>query len=302
MRPLSLLLLYLIFVFVGGALVAPWLYFGVQNLAVHLPALADIAKSPFHRYVNRSLIALALLGLVPLLRGLGIRSWKEAGFSGEQKTKNWAMGFLIGLFSLAVVAGVAVGVGARELNLHHEPGKFVSHLFNATLAALVVSILEEFIFRGGVFGGLRRTLSWKTALVVSSAVYALVHFFARPAPPESINWATGILVLGQMLRGFADFQTLVPAFLNLLLAGMILGVAFQFTRSLYLSIGLHAGWIFWLKSYGFLTRETPGANVWLWGTGKLIDGWMALFVLVFVLLLVWKVCDKQRSSNGASSQ
>ncbi|MBA4149381.1 MAG: CPBP family intramembrane metalloprotease [Verrucomicrobia bacterium] len=297
MRPLSLLLFYLITVFVGGALVAPWLYFSAQNLAGQFPALANIASSPFHRYVNRSLIVFAVIGLVPLLRGLGIKTWCDLGFGGEQKGKNWLMGFLLGLVSLAFVAGVAVAVGARELNLSHEPARFIRHLFNATLAAVVVSVLEEFIFRGGVFGGLRKTVSWKTALIVSSAVYALVHFFARPAPPESINWATGLFVLGQMLRGFTDFQTLIPAFLNLLLAGMILGIAFQFTRSLYLSIGLHAGWIFWLKSYGFLTRETAGANVWLWGTGKLIDGWMALFILTIVLLLVWKVGKRQSRMN-----
>ncbi|MFN7141072.1 MAG: lysostaphin resistance A-like protein, partial [Limisphaerales bacterium] len=192
---------------------------------------------------------------------------------------HWAVGFLLGFASLAVVATLAVVAGARELNLAHEPGRFVRHLFNATLSALVVSILEELIFRGGLFGGLRKSLSWKTALVFSSAVYALVHFFARPAPPQSVNWATGIFVLGQMLRGFADFQTLVPAFLNLLLAGLILGIAFQRTGSLYMSIGLHAGWIFWLKSYGFLTRETVGSNVWVWGSGRLIDGWVALFIL-----------------------
>lgn len=285
---MSLLLGYLALVFAGGAIIAPWLYFAMQHLAAQSPAFADLADNPFHRFVNRSLIVLAVLGLVPLLRGLGIRGWSEVGFRGTDKVKQWGLGFFLGFVSLAIVAAAAVLAGARELVWTQEPARLARHLLNATLAALVVSVLEELIFRGGLFTGLRKTLSWKNALLVSSAVYALVHFFARPAPPESVNWATGFYVLGQMVRGFADFQMLIPAFLNLLLAGMILGIAFQFTRSLYLSIGLHAGWIFWLKSYGFVTRETAGANIWFWGTSKLIDGWMALFILSGVLFVIVK--------------
>jgi hypothetical protein len=49
-----------------------------------------------------------------------------------------------------------------------------------------------------------------------------------------------------------------------------------------MSIGLHAGWIFWLKSYGFLTRETHGAARAWWGSERLIDGWLPLAVLAAV--------------------
>jgi hypothetical protein len=56
---------------------------------------------------------------------------------------------------------------------------------------------------------------------------------------------------------------------------------------LYLSIGMHAGWIFWLKFYGVVTTARPGANTWFWGTSKLIDGWLALIVLSSVLVLLW---------------
>ena len=288
MRPTILLLLYLVFVFLGGALLAPWLYFGVQNLATEYAQFKGLAGAPFHRYVNRSLIVLAVIGLFPLLRALGIRTWSEIGFSGKEKGRGWLVGFLLGFFSLAAVALIAVFAGAREMNLDHTTAEIWRSVRKAATAALIVSILEELIFRGGLYGGLRKTLSWKKALLLSSAVYALVHFFARPAPPASVDWSTGIVMLGRMLVGFVAVQTLIPAFLNLLLAGLILGIAFQWTRNLYMSIGLHAGWIFWLKSYGFLTREKPGANTWLWGTGKLIDGWIALAVLAVLFVVVWR--------------
>ena len=66
-------------------------------------------------------------------------------------------------------------------------------------------------------------------------------------------WNSGLILLPRMLGGFADFHALVPGFFNLTLAGVLLGLAYQRTGNLYFSIGLHAGWIFWLKTYGAFT-------------------------------------------------
>ena len=68
MRPVRSLLIYAGVVFLGGALLAPWLSWGVQSLAAHLPEFQKLADHPFHRYVNRALLGLALIGLWPLLR------------------------------------------------------------------------------------------------------------------------------------------------------------------------------------------------------------------------------------------
>ena len=86
-----------------------------------------------------------------------------------------------------------------------------------------------------------------------------------------------------MLGGLSSFEQFFPAFLNLALAGIALGLGYQRTGALYFSMGLHAGWIFWLKSYGFLTREGVPDPVWLWGSGKLIDGCLAMAGLAVVL-------------------
>src|SRR5439155_9770870 len=128
-----------------------------------------------------------------------------------------------------------------------------------------------------------------------SAVYALVHFFQKPVSPVEIHWSSGLELLPRMLGGFAELQTLVPGFLTLLLAGMILGLAYQRTGNLYLSIGLHAGWIFWLKFYGVVTVAAPQASLWVWGTGKLIDGWLALGILLPMLIALWYLPGKRHA-------
>ena len=207
------------------------------------------------------------------------------------------MGFFAGFCSLAGLAALSIFSGTRTLDITHSATEIVANLLGAILTGIIVAVLEETLFRGVLFGTLRKAQPWPLALVVSSAIYALVHFFAKAAPPPSVTWLSGFLTLGDMLRGFTDFQTLVPGFFNLLLAGAILALMFQFTGNLYFSIGLHAGWIFWLKSYGWLTNKVSGANSWLWGGAKMIDGWLATVVLLVTLGVLFFCCPKMNQNS-----
>jgi membrane protease YdiL (CAAX protease family) len=193
---------------------------------------------------------------------------------------------LLGFVSLAIIAGMAFAGGARMFTQTATAHQVVAILFKAMGAAAVVAVMEEILFRGGAFGGLRKFFYWPLALVASSLLYALVHFLHRADFAGAVNWSSGLVLLPRMLDGFVDFQALVPAFFNLTLVGVLLGLAYQRTGNLYFSIGLHAGWVFWLKTYGAFTVATPRASAGFWGTGKMIDGWLALFVLVAVFVLL----------------
>ena len=281
MRPLWALLIYLAVVFIGGALLAPWLYW----LAQHLP-FPKIAGAPFNRFVGRSLLFFALAGLWPALCAFGVKSGREIGVAPPYGNfKKLFGGLTLGFFSLAIVAGMAIGFGGRVISTDLTPHKIVGTIFGAIGTAAVVAVLEEILFRGGLFGGLRRVIYWPFALLISSMVYALVHFLQRGEITGAIAWNSGLILLPQMLRGFADFHALVPGFFNLTLAGILLGLAYQRSGNLYFSIGLHAGWIFWLKIYGALTFVPMRDASWFWGSGKLIDGWLAFFVLAATLFI-----------------
>src|SRR5438477_12415361 len=200
MRPVPALLIYTGFVFSGGALLAPWLYWSVQLLAPILPALQKLADHPFHRYLSRSLLALALIGLWPLLRSLGARGLQETGL--VKPTGQWHRllgGFARGFLSLACAAVVVLTAGARELGTELSAGRLAGKVLGAALTAGVAAVLEEVLFRGAIFGALRKTCRPPAALVVSSVIYAIVHFFARPQSPAAIHWSSGLALLPSML-------------------------------------------------------------------------------------------------------
>ena len=281
MRALRALVIYVVFVFLGGALLAPWLYRLVQTVAPSFPLLAH---APFHRFMDRSLLLLALAGLWPLLRAFGATAARDVGLlppRGQWK-KFWG-GLLLGSLTLGVAAGTAIGSGDRILAPNLTAHKIFGTIFNAIAAAAVVASIEEILFRGGIFGGLRRHFYWPLALVVSSLIYALVHFLQPADPAGPVVWNTGLVLLPRMLGGFLDFSALVPGVFTLTLAGILLGLAYQRTGNLYFSIGLHAAWVFWLKTYGAFTADVPRAVTWFCGTGRLIDGWLTFMVLAATL-------------------
>ncbi len=283
MRPFRALIFYIAVVFIGGALLAPWLYQLAQLFASSLP---KVANAPFHRFLDRSFLILALAGLWPLLRSLGATSWRDIGLvpPAGQWRKLFG-GLLLGFFSLAAVAAITFGFGGRGISYDFGAHRIVGVVFSAVGTAAIVATLEEILFRGGIFGGLRRVFHWPFALLISSAIYALVHFLKRVELTDPVVWNSGLLLLPQKLGGFVDLHALMPGFFNLTLVGVLLGLAYQRTGNLYFSIGLHAGWIFWLKTYGAFTADSPRAAIWFWGSGRMIDGWLAFLVLVSTLLM-----------------
>lgn len=283
MRPIRSLLFFLTAVFLGGALLSPWLYWAAQALVPN----SALAHSPFHRYVNRSLIALALAAIWPLMRSLGMKSSRDLGL--VKPRGHWHKllgGLLLGFASLACVAAIVLAAQVRQFDPSLTPGTLTTKLAGAAATAIFVAIIEELLFRGAIFGALRKVCDWRAALLLSSMIYAIVHFMQSAEVTGPVRWSSGLEVLPRMLRGFDDWGVVIPGFFNLPLAGILLGLGYQRSGNLYFSIGLHAGWIFWLKSYVLLTIPLAAAHPAFWGTQKLIDGWLALLVLACALAVL----------------
>jgi membrane protease YdiL (CAAX protease family) len=282
MRPIRALTIYFIIVFFGGALLAPWLWH-LGQLANHFePFLRITANAPFHRYLDRSFLLLALAGIWPLMRSLGTTSWREIGLPPPYGQMNKLVGgLLLGLLSLAFVVVIEIGAGARSFNHNATAHQITGAIFSALISAVVVGLIEEILFRGAVYGGLRKALYWPFALVFSSFIFAFVHFLGRADIPGPIEWNSGLILLPRLF----DLQAFFPEFLGLTLVGILLALAYQRTGNLYCSIGMHAGWVLVLRIFASLTVQSPAVSGVFWGSGKMIDGWLAFLALAITLVI-----------------
>ena len=191
------------------------------------------------------------------------------------------MGLTGGMVSLAVVALLSLGFGVRIWDSGHSWSLLLSHALRAFGAAIAVSFMEELLFRGVVFGSLRRQFSFAPAALGSAVLYAMVHFFRRPEAPDSVDGWTGLEMLGRMLSGLSQPAQVFPGILTLGAIGWLLAWCRERTGALWLPLGLHAGWIFWFKSYTFFTTPVAqqGAPSWWWGSARLHDGWLTFAVI-----------------------
>lgn len=196
---------------------------------------------------------------------------------------NLGAGFLLGFASLACIALLAILTGSRAFNSAHSERQIFHSLGGAALTAIIVAVLEEFIFRATLFGILRKVGPWPVAMMISSAVYALVHFIKKTNFTGPVNAGSGLALLPRMFQLGASG---IPMLLALFVAGCILALAYQRTGKLFFSMGLHAGWIFWLKSYGFLTLQKRG-TAWF-NSDNILDNWLTAAVLCLVFGIVWK--------------
>lgn len=285
-------------VFLGGALLAPPVYWGVVEIGGLVFGEGVFSPPPFHRVVHRSILLLALAGMWWYLKRSGVHRWGQLGYAGPDKGGRVLAGFLLALLTTAILAAAAFSVQARIWS----PGvlRWSNFLVNTTLSCAVVALIEETLFRGGLFKSIQRKDGlWKAAFI-SSVIYSLVHFFARPDNPAVVRWSSGFVALAGMFRGFTDPQFLVPAFLNLLLLGLIFCAAFEKSGSIFLSLGLHAGFVFGVKAYGFLTEPAPLQSTLFWGTDRLVDSWAVLAGLGALGLWVHYRCSLvQRQQPGA---
>lgn len=284
MRPVRVLLFNLAIIFVGGALLAPPVYWLMQAWADTFP---ELAGKPFRRYVSRSLMLIALFRLWPLFRDLGATTARDIGLA--EPRRHWrrlVQGLSVGIASFAVVVISAISVGGRTVSADLTLASFAARLPSIVPTMIVVAVLEETLFRGAIFGVLQRTGRWFAALAVSSLFYAFVHFIAKVDHVGPVTIWSGFSVVAGMFQSFADPRAMLPEFLNLTIVGCILAWGYHRTGNLYFSIGLHAGWVFWLKAYAVITVPVVAEVSAFWGTRKLVDGWIILFAMLVAGLLV----------------
>jgi uncharacterized protein len=260
------LCLYVTAVLLGGALLAPALVFGgaflVEKLAANgTDGFADLRETiqtaPFARYFSRASQIFAVLLLFPLIRWTGMdRSLFPTARPIGPGLRQYLLGFLLAACLLLALGWVFCSTGAYRL----RPDPNWMAIQKPLTAALGAGILEELFFRGALLGLLLRRQSPLAATLTSTFLFAIVHFLRPPEgwslPLDQVTWFSGFTVLRVIGEGFLDTQFLIAEFTTLFAVGWVLTQARLKTGQLWLSMGLHGGWVFGLKYFSAVTLST----------------------------------------------
>jgi len=167
--------------------------------------------------------------------------------------KHLLCGFGIGIGSLVILAGVMLIMGAAEIKVQFSLADSGRKLLKYLGVAAVVAMAEEVFFRGIVLQNLRADLKAFLALLLTSVFFSLVHFLNPADAPElsRFDLFDGFRLFPYFFRPFADLQAVWPIAAGLFLIGAALAVAYLVTGSLFLPIGIHAGWVFFNKVDSF---------------------------------------------------
>lgn len=240
-KSLLRLLVYPVAVVLLACVISPPLYW-VGNFLAEAGLLRIVEGFPFHRYFSRSVQISALLLLWPAFVWVGIRRLSTLGIEPNTLWKrDLAVGFLFAFLPVFVLGSAYFFTGVYEVRPDWEAAKFL----RVAGTASAVSVIEEFLFRC-VFLGLCLLAMGRVAAVGFSAVFfAVVHFLKTSKQPleEPVTWMSGFEQLPLLFSSAPEWPLLGWAFLSLVLAGILLAVATIRTHSLFLPIGLHAGWI-----------------------------------------------------------
>ncbi len=207
------------------------------------------------------------------------QSFKSLGFEWNGYGKERTAGFVTGILLISVMATI--------LWLMKLLQWFVADIdltkFTITIAILIlVSFSEEVVFRGYILNNLMQSISRLPALLISSLLFAGFH---------SLNSHMSLI-----------------AFINIFIAGVLLGVNYIYTRNLWFAIFFHFSWNFFqgpvlgfevsgLSLPSLLEQNLNGSILLTGGAFGLEASWLTSFATSLMAITLFFVFQRKYNSN-----
>ncbi len=192
-------------------------------------------------------------------------------------------GFLLSGIMAGAVFGAMLGLGYIEnVQAATISWSIAGVLAGSLFIMALVGFWEELVFRGYIFQNMAEGMEMKTAVLLSCAMYGLVH----SANPNASLLSTAIIVLFGYLRIYGYVST----------------------GQLWLSIGMHTGWNFFQATiFGFaasghseartlLTHDSSAAG-WLSGGDFGPEASVLTIPVVLIALAVMRMWSRMRFSR-----
>jgi CAAX protease family protein len=245
----------------------------------------------FSRIFSRFFMVSGIGLFIVFRRFLKLGSLNELGLKPlTDARRDISLGAVLSLASIGALIGVMSFVDIFTPFFRLSLSASLSRCAGALLAAIAASAIEEVFFRGIFFEGLSDDLGRVRGYLSASLLFSAIHF-VRPAHDSILTdadpWA-GIRHLVSSFHPFLDPGVFLPGLFGLFIIGVILCYAFERTGTLYLSIGLHAGWIFGLKTIRVFGDYARTDLTWVFGSSdpKIVSGVATWIGIVLVGLMI----------------
>ncbi|MDO9105522.1 MAG: CPBP family glutamic-type intramembrane protease [Methylovulum sp.] len=247
------------------------------------------------KVINKITQVFLVLGIFPAMAYLKINK-TDLGFAERPLFfKQVLQGFGLGLLTLLPVFIILYGLDITVIDPSQSwtLGWLAEKTVIALLLALLISLLEEPLFRGILFVGLSRKLPVVAAIAISAMYYAALHFIKTKTeiPAQDITLSSGFYLMAEAFANLLN-PDIFPALLALLMVGMFLGLLrTQVKTGLGLCIGCHTAWVWQIKmsktlfntdysaDYAYLVSHYDGV------VGPLVTVWLMLAVAGYLIYL-----------------
>lgn len=199
----------------------------------------------------------------------------------KASTKQALLGFLMGLLIMFFAyTSLLFFNQIFYLNIKFVPVDFILSIG----IFLFVSITEELFIRGYVLTNLVSSINKYMALLISAILFGLMHI-TNP----NIN---------------------LLSFTNLILAGVLLGLPYLYTKNLWFSIAFHFSWNFFQgtifgfnvsgqNGYSLIAQSRNNNNIWNGGAFGFEGSILSLILQVISILLLFFVFkNKSKTKDG----
>jgi len=248
---------------------------------------------PFRKIISKSTQLFLVLSIFPAMAYLKINK-EELGFTTrplflKQLIKGFGLGFMTLIPVFIVLAVLKVNV-IDEIQLWTVE-LLARDMAISLLLALIISLIEEPLFRGILLVALNKKLPVIAAILISSTYYSALHFLSSKTdiPAQDINIFSGFKLLGKAIGNVFNPEIL-SAFLALLMVGIFLGLLrTQVKASLGLCIGCHTCWVWQIKmSKKLFNTDYSSEYLYLVSSydgviGPLVTGWLMLAIAGYFL-------------------
>lgn len=257
------------------------------GIFVVLDGLAEL-----NRIISRVTQILLILSIYPIMRWLNI-SARDLGFVAVTAfLKQMAAGIVLGILTLLPVLflNYALGIIVIDEGRTWDFASILSSLVGAFFLALLVSLLEEPMFRGILISAYLKRVGVTATIFVSSFYYALLHFVKTKTsiPVDEAKFSDSFTLLLQAFQNLLNPEH-YTAFWALLMVGIFLAVMrTRLQLSLAWCIGCHAAWVWQIKMAHKITEVNKSSDLLYLVSpydgviGPMVAVWLTLVLVIYL--------------------